>query len=598
MKKIVWLLVSSLMVAALLLASCAPAAPPEEVAPPEEAAPPEEVAPPEEAAPPGPEVPKYGGSFTGILEVDLLGYDDFYDSLTKAYTLQLTNETIQIGDWTKGPAGTGELTWWVANLVMQENEIPLIAESYEIPDPNTVVIHVRKGIHFALNAASEASRLAGGREMTAEDVAFSLERNGLDPKGYLYRTHPKWMVSATATDKYTVLVKCIDSEQNRTAMAFTAMFSGNTIKPREVIEKYGDLRDWRNSVGTGAFMLVDVVPASSYTLKKNPTYWMKDPLHPKNQLPYLDDVTLLFIPDMSTRLAAIRTAKADWAWNLSWEDGESLVKTTPELQYKRGMAGKVWCLFMRTDKPELPFDDVRVRRALYMATDLQAIKDELYGGNAELLASPVSRVFPAAYTPLEQMPESVQELFRYNPEKAKQLLAEAGYPNGFKTKILCFSQYVDMLSVIKDQWTKIGVDLQIDQREYTVFKSIQVANKHEEMVIYDPSLGRPHQLYYWRPGAQFNMSTVDDPILNDYRAKMFEFEAIKDPAYRNELMKKAAIHEISQAYEIQLPVPDVFTVWWPWVQNYHGEISLGQTKYYSFMPYIWVDQALKKSMRH
>ncbi|MBI4283944.1 MAG: ABC transporter substrate-binding protein, partial [Chloroflexi bacterium] len=90
------------------------------------------------------------------------------------------------------------------------------------------------------------------------------------------------------------------------------------------------------------------------------------------------------------------------------------------------------------DKRELPFKDIRVRQALMMATDFQAIKNELYEGDADLLAWPVINQpeTKGAYRPLETLPPAVAALWKYNPEKAKQLLAEAGYPNGFKTKVV------------------------------------------------------------------------------------------------------------------------------------------------------------------
>ena len=78
------------------------------------------------------------------------------------------------------------------------------------------------------------------------------------------------------------------------------------------------------------------------------------------------------------------------------------------------------------------------------------------------------------YTPLEELPESTRQLFDYNPEKAKQLLAEAGYPDGFKTKVLCWqSEQVDQLSIFAAYFADIGVDMELDIKEYSETAGIQ-----------------------------------------------------------------------------------------------------------------------------
>ena len=87
---------------------------------------------------------------------------------------------------------------------------------------------------------------------------------------------------------------------------------------------------------------------------------------------------------------------------------------------------------MRMDQK--PFNDIRVRRAMNLAINKKEIIDSFYGGNAEMHTYPFPPSFKDVYTPLEKLPPSARELYTYNPEKAKKLLAEAGYPNGFTFK--------------------------------------------------------------------------------------------------------------------------------------------------------------------
>ena len=114
------------------------------------------------------------------------------------------------------------------------------------------------------------------------------------------------------------------------------------IVPHEVVDEYGNLRDWRNSCGTGPFMLVDYIKGSSWTVERNPNYWGNDPIHPENKLPYLDSVKCLIIPDTSTMMAALRTAKIDQL-EVGWEEAGSLMKSNPELQRVKQLRGSSIC---------------------------------------------------------------------------------------------------------------------------------------------------------------------------------------------------------------------------------------------------------------
>ena len=541
------------------------------------------------------EKPKYGGVLITAYDRPPQGFDEAYSQRVKSPTIVLTNEPMLRGDWKRGPAGTGEFSFMPSNLINMKSMIGGIVESWEIPDSSTFIFHIRKGIRF------HDKPPVNGRELVADDFAFTMGRMYDLSFGYKFQGST-WFKSATATDKYTLVVKGEDIKKEPTAMVFELMTHDWGVQPREMVEKHGDLRDWRNACGTGPFMLTDHVAGASWTLERNPNYWMKDPLHPENQLPYVDTVRFLEIKDKSTRLAGLRTNKiyTQSAYQkISWEDLENLKKTLPHLQYKKMINDQADVIFMRSDNPETnPLADVRVRRALAMAMDNKEVKEAYFGGNAEIVGYPVSPEFPEIYTPLEELPESIRELYEYHPDKAKQLLAEAGYPDGFKTNIVCWDGYVDILSVYKDYWSKIGVDLDIRVKEYGVYQSIIKGQKHDQMTM------RLRTISPWSgwtrdfsPGMTQNNAIIEPPYLLERAAKWWSWELTEDQPGRVQLVKEAALYYMEQAWTASTPpLAYVYHVWQPWVKNCYGAVSVGGKARMNYMQYLWLDLDIKEEI--
>lgn len=273
-------------------------------------------------------------------------------------------------------------------------------------------------------------------------------------------------------------------------------------------------------------------------------------------------------------------------------------KTNPEMQESAFLeAGHQRIIWMRTDRPELPFHDIRVRQALAMAIDNQAIKDTIYGGNAELLGTPVApyaEFLDVLFTPLEELPRSVQELYEYHPEKAKELLAEAGYPDGFKAELICYPQRADLMSVIASYWANIGVDLDIQVKEYGVWNSIRRARSYKEMFqSHLPSVA-PYAFNTFRD-TFFNASMIDDPRCNKAWEELSP-NVVVNNARVNQILKEIYPYILEQAWYIETPGPYLYTMYQPWVKRYHGEHTVGYNSYFNFIYFIWVDKELKEEM--
>ncbi|MBI2288335.1 MAG: hypothetical protein HYU83_05115 [Chloroflexi bacterium] len=248
------------------------------------------------------------------------------------------------------------------------------------------------------------------------------------------------------------------------------------------------------------------------------------------------------------------------------------------------------------DKPELPWSNKSVRHALAMAIDYNSIIKDYYKGDA-MFAFPISpyKAFLQSYTSPEQWPQAVKDIYTYNPTKAKQLLAEAGYPDGFKINVLTMSTYVDDLSLIKEYWRKIGVDMTIDVKETGVFNSMTAGFQQKEAVGYYGGGSDPFDMDQYTPDNIDNHSRVNDQFaVQVYKDTREGF--VTDRPKLGPKVKEFYNYALEQAWDIVLPGPNGYNMWQPWVKNYRGEVDLGPCTRLIWGAYVWIDQSLKKSL--
>jgi len=519
------------------------------------------------------------GIFDGIATGQILGA-----------AAQLARDGYLDVDWTRGAAGTGEFNWGPNTTAVPDTCMGILAESWEIPELGTVVYKVRQGVHWVLNPKSEASRLMNGREVTADDWVASFSYF-MGPKSSLRFYVPQLFGTATMekTGPWEVTLKTpVDPLVGWNWLALGGLF------PPEVIAKYGNMQDWHNFVHTGPFMITDYVPGSSATLTGNPNYWEKDPVGTGkgNQLPYIDTVRMLVTVDISTMIAALRTAKVDFFTGVPAEDSGMFIQSYPELKYTTYVAGNPVGIAMRLDKTELPFKDKKVRQALMIATDFYSIKDDYYDGMADILGFPVTGEAQGVYMPLEEMPESAQSLYRYDPDRAKTLLMEAGYPDGFTAKVVFWNgaDFPDLASVLVEMWAKAGINLILEPKELGAFTTIAYSKSYEELILSNFLTGSLYpnclSLGYFRG---LNFGYVNDPFI-DSASEEIQKHVIIDMPEANRLFRELTPYIVEQVYYLPLPNVYAYSLWWPWLKNYHGETPI------QFAKYWWIDRDLKEDM--
>ncbi len=552
------------------------------------------------------ETPQYGGTVTIAGPADPVYWDPIRTVVSNV--INLTHEQTMQGDWGKGPAGgfgTAETNWGYADNDLFELKTGYCAESVKwsmdaASNTGTVVYKVRQGVHWALDRNNEASRLVNGREFTADDLLFSLQWSTTYAQGYVFRNNMELRNAAfTKTGPWEVTVKV---DLPALMMAVTRYNDTVMMVPPEVVKKYGNMDDWKTSVGTGPFILTDFVSMSGSTLTRNSAWYVKDPVGPGkgNQLPYVDRVKALTIADASTRLAGLRTGKIDTISMLNHDDALQLMASAPELKvdYSDSFQGRGNPpLAMRIDKP--PFDNIKVRQAMMMCINYEDILKNYWSGEGQIYTWPYSKIKeyqdlyldPADYSP------AAKELFSYNPEKAKQLLKEAGYPNVFKTNIILIQDEVDFVSIYKDALSKINVTMDLDVRELAVKTNVQNNKQHTQMITGDTG---PVAIFYnGQPisgVSHNNRSMVDDPFING-KLPAIRSAMLTDQRQAMKLYRELTKYVVEQAYVLPAVTGSYRTLWWPWIKNYSGEQNIGYDDPI-WEAFVWVDQALKTNMGH
>jgi ABC-type transport system substrate-binding protein len=545
--------------------------------------------------------PQYGGTISFVF-----GHykaNDYFDPIISAvggWVNSVTYDKLVSADWAKGPQGTNENPF-TGSHIPTALRTGNLAESWEVVNLSEMYFNIRRGVYF------QDKLPAKGREMNAQDVAYTFQRGQQDPRFTAYgaydwndpaavqqwkdlakqagRTDQEindWLAELksvnypfiagsymVATDNYTIKYKLMTPYSG-----IVDIGSWLFVLPKESATY--DMNDWKNACGTGAWIVTDSVSGGSVTWIRNNNYWMYDPLHPKNRLPYADTLRGIIIIDEATQLAAMRTHKIDML-GVSWDKVAGLKQSNPELISKVMAPTGANVIFMRTDIE--PFNNVKVRQALSMGVDRQTIINDYFKGNAIIDAWPVLPSNLEGYTPYAQMPPEVKKLFEYHPDEAKQLLAEAGYPS-LKVEVVIYQSPVDedQLQLVVEQWQSIGVTADIKVVEGATHTSLIYGGTYSSMIYSYWGNGSPQSCWGWAHGGVlgsiYNFSkVVDDTALAQFQ----KWQTITDEEEASTLMKAEYLREDQLVWEVPLATQVGSRFWAPYIKGYVGELNMGLT---------------------
>ena len=534
--------------------------------------------------------PQYGGTLTAMLGAASSdpGSPDIADGMFWAPSRWLSpvQERPVRGDFEKyGPRGTNEYSFDASAFQPDAYKTGHLLESWEV-GPKQVVWNVRKGVYWAGNRPN----VMKSRELTAQDVVEDLIYFSQAPGGKNFK---KMFGKIYTTSKYSLVIEYAVFDVN--LMYFVGYEDRALIEPPET--RAAGASDWNNQVGTGPFMLKEYVVGSHMEYEKNPNYWKTTTINGKEyKLPFFDKLVYPIIPDPTIQTAALRTAKLDFDQTVPALYWQNLKETAPDLKTHIIIGTSGQMVQLQTQQP--PLDNLNVRRALMIGTDMEA-----FAKLAELEEA-IKHWYPVYFgnakvsTPFEKLPKELQELYEYNPEKAKKILADEGYPDGLALGHLTQSgdaAQLDRSELLANQWAKIGVKLEIESKDMVTVREHLFKVDYRHTVMNSMDVGNPLESIGRRAstGAFFNHSAFSDPEMDRLN------EAAKqeiDGDKRNALNREAAVFMIRHVINIPLAVNVAANYWWPWVKNYWGEFSAGDGEFITLLAHAWIDQDLKKKM--
>ena len=344
----------------------------------------------------------------------------------------------------RGSYINNQVLWHVYEPLVSKNAtmefIPLLAESWETSeDGMSWTFHLRKGIKFH-----------DGSDFTAEDVIASYDRARVVGES-LFVERFAYVDSYEAIDDYTVVV--------HTTIPYPLLLDDLmfiVISNKEDTEGKTPEEIAANINGTGRYKFVEYIPEDHIDFTVNEDYW--------GEIPEVRNVRFRPISNTATRTASLLSGELDVTFMLSIHDIDR-INSTEGVRVELGRSMEcVSVQMLQTDSnpavklDKNPFQDVRVRKAMYMAIDLDSIIKNIYNGHAYPTTTTVAQDFNGYDAGLQRLP--------YDPEGAKQLLADAGYPDGFEVTFDVSAttppNSAELSQALASYWEKIGIKVNLN----------------------------------------------------------------------------------------------------------------------------------------
>jgi ABC-type transport system substrate-binding protein len=422
------------------------------------------------------------------------------------------------------------------------------------PDFSYYDYKIHPGIQF------HDSPPVNGRRFTAEDAAYCVER---------YWTDSIHKAPLSEIDRIEVLPdkETMRIHVKRPIFWFEHVLASNDfwMVAREHAE--GDKNYFeQHPIGTGPFKILRTQYQDGAESVRHEGFGRQDSRWAGYPLPFMRAVNYIYMVDSNVAKAAYRSGQVDYRNNIiDFTEFQDLLSTNPDsvvqVHAPNSNYGGSWGLNLKTP----PLNDVRVRRALNMAINRKEMIDVVWGG----FASP-AHVIGYPFQGLTD-PVSVEDLgpwYQYNPEGAKALLAEAGYPNGFELEFMVGTTLSNSNVVIIQYLEAIGVRVKPVHLESSVLNGNQLAKRYNQAISARWSAsgwaGIKNALDFFLPDSPRNLSGVEDPVMNDLLEKA---AYTLDVDEHIKLLREINQRSLDQAYYLEGVVGFYVFFRRPWLHN-------------------------------
>src|SRR5712672_975058 len=308
----------------------------------------------------------------------------------------------------------------------------------------------------------DGAKFHNGEPVTAEDVKFSFERYRGTANELL-----KQRVAAVETPDARHIRFQLKEPWPDFLLFYATMTGAGWVVPKKYVEKVGADGFKKAPIGAGPYKFVSFNPGVELVLEAFDDYWRKPP--------NVKRLVMKVIPDEATRLAALKRGEVDIAYSIRSELAEEL-RRTPGLALKPVvLQAPNWLYFPEQWDPKSPWHDLRVRQAANLAIDREGMSQALFLGYCKITNSIIPYTFDFYWQP----PAAA-----YDPGKAKKLMAEAGFANGFDAGLLyCDSSYANMAEISANNLGEIGIRTKLEPIERAGFFAGYASKKYTKGII-------------------------------------------------------------------------------------------------------------------